>query len=426
MPWQRQVADVGGEIDPETGRPCYRSVILTVPRQQGKTLLILAWSCQRAIGWGSPQRLVYSAQTGSDARKKLVEDQMPLLRPVKKDLGISRFYQGQGAESILWANGSRLVLLASNEDSGHGKTVDFAVKDELFADIDFRRDQALEPSMMTRSFGQVLTASTAGTDASVALNREVAAGRLAVESGKRSGTAYFEWSADPDCDPDDPAVWWGCMPALGYTVEQEVIQHARDRETDGDFRRAFLNIPTISDERVIPAGLWDSINAPDHKASGRPVFAVDVGPERDTASIALTDGDVLEVGEQRPGVDWVVGRCRELAEKHNRPQFAVDGTRSAPVSALIPELRRGVGEKNLVEITDLSAACGSFYDRVADHKIKVRRHAGLDSAVAGAQRRFVGDGWVWARRGTVDITPLVASTFAMWVATSVKKRPVFW
>ncbi len=37
MPWQEQVALVGGELDPETGLPAYRNVAITVPRQSGKT-----------------------------------------------------------------------------------------------------------------------------------------------------------------------------------------------------------------------------------------------------------------------------------------------------------------------------------------------------------------------------------------------------
>jgi hypothetical protein len=36
MPWQRYVADVALEIDPETGLLAYRGVDVTVPRQSGR------------------------------------------------------------------------------------------------------------------------------------------------------------------------------------------------------------------------------------------------------------------------------------------------------------------------------------------------------------------------------------------------------
>ena len=47
MPWQSLIADVGCEIDGDTGLPAYRRVIVTVPRQQGKTTLFLSWQINR-------------------------------------------------------------------------------------------------------------------------------------------------------------------------------------------------------------------------------------------------------------------------------------------------------------------------------------------------------------------------------------------
>jgi len=229
MPWQQQVADVGLELLPD-GRPAYREVAVTVPRQSGKTTLVLSVEVHRAMAWaellGAPQRIVYSAQTGKDAREKLLEDQVPLLEPHRKTLGISKIMRAFGSESVLWRNDSRLTLLASSEDSGHGKTVDLGVKDELFADRDMRRDQALNPAMATRSHAQLWTASTMGTVDSVALNMVVDQGHRAVETGQKTGLAYFEWSADPKDDPADPATWWKCMPALGRTIGLEVVEHA--------------------------------------------------------------------------------------------------------------------------------------------------------------------------------------------------------
>ena len=43
MPWQQLVADVGLELDPESGLPAYREIVVTVPRQSGKTTLVLGW-----------------------------------------------------------------------------------------------------------------------------------------------------------------------------------------------------------------------------------------------------------------------------------------------------------------------------------------------------------------------------------------------
>ena len=76
LPWQRQVADVALEmVEDESGllRPAFREVIFTVPRQSGKTTLLLALELQRALRFATPQRIAYTAQTGWDARRKLID-----------------------------------------------------------------------------------------------------------------------------------------------------------------------------------------------------------------------------------------------------------------------------------------------------------------------------------------------------------------
>lgn len=417
LPWQEQVALVGGELVEGPGGlliPAYREVVFSVPRQNGKTVLVLGWELQRALGWGGPQKIAYSAQTGNDARKKLLEDQAPILEPRRKLLDIRRIWRAAGNEAIEFRNGSRIGLLASTEDSGHGKTLDLAVKDELFADADDRRDQTLVPAMATRLAAQVVTCSTMGTDESVAWNATVERGRAAVESGARTGTCYFEWSAEPDSDADDPATWWSCMPALGFTIDEQVVGHARATLKDGEFRRAFMNIPTRSDIRVIPATAWLAVCSNDVQPNGRLVFGVDVNPERSAGSIAVSStGDlpVIELVEHRSTIGWMTDRIIELDRRHGPADWLIDS--SGPAGSLIADLERsgvrvrGCGPKDVV-----TAAAG-FFDAVMQARVRVRTHSALDQAVAGATRRPVGDAWAWARRtAQVDVSPLLAATLA--------------
>lgn len=413
MPWQQLVADVGGEIDPETGLPAYREVIVTVPRQSGKTTLVLGWELQRALGWQSPQRIVYSAQSGNDARKKLIEDQVPILEPRRKKLGIRRILRGMGNEAIEFVNGSRIVLLASTSDSGHGKTVDLGVRDEFFADVDDRRDQALVPAMATKAAAQVLTTSTMGTDESLPLNRAVARGRQAVLDDVRGGIAYFEWSAGVDEDPDDPATWWSCMPALGHTITERVVEHARQTLTDGEFRRAFCNQLTKADERVLPVVAWDAVCDPHVGPQGGLVFALDVNPERSAASIATAGaGPVGELVDYRPATGWVVARAKELDGRHGPTRWMVDV--KGPAGSLISDLETAGLDVVPVNAQVMVEACGQFYDAVIGGTVRIRQHIKLDEAAAGAAKRRVGDAWAWARKSAdADISPLVALTLAV-------------
>jgi len=420
MPWQRMVADVGGELDSDTGLPAYREVIFTVPRQSGKTTVILGFELQRALGWGSPQRIIYSAQSGNDARKKLVEDQFPLLEPRKKRFMIRQLLRGMGAEGIVFTNGSRLGLLASTADSGHGKTVDLAVKDELFADYDDRRDQALVPAMLTKPAAQVITASTMGTDDSIPLNRAVDRGRLAVETGTRSGIAYFEWSSADGEDPDDPATWWGCMPALGYTVTEAVVAHSRSNMTDGEFCRAMLNRRTKADDRVIPAAAWEAICSDTARPADPLVFALDVNPDRSAGAIVAASGGDLPVAEllrYDTGTSWMVDAAVQLDRLWHSPVWAIDAT--GPAGALVGDLERAGIKVHPVTAREMIDACGQFYDAVMNHRLRIRRHARLDEAAAGAAKRSVGDAWAWTRKNAAaDVCPLMAATLALWAAAN--------
>ncbi len=421
MPWQRLVAEVGGEVL-DDGRPAYREVVFTVPRQSGKTSLALPWEAQRAIGWEhlGPQVISYSAQDGTSARKKLLQDQLPLLERHKTALGIKRIYTGTGPfEGVVWDNGSRLSLLASTEDAGHGQTIDLAVKDELFADHDDRRDQALIPAMATRRFGQVLACSTMGTDDSVPWNRLVERGRSACEAGKTSGIAYFEWSAPPDSDIADPASWRQFMPALGFTIDEDTVAHALEQMPENEFRRAWGNQQTKADDRVIPATLWNAVCDPNVVAQGRVVFAIDATPERTSGSLvacSLGELPVVEVVEHRRGNPaWLVDRAAELSERNGGALVAVE--LRGPAGSLVAGLeKRGVPVLT-ASSSELVMASGQFYDAIVESTMRVRREPVLDAAVSAAVRRAVGDSWAWGRRSAQeDVTPLIAASLALWAA----------
>ena len=146
MPWQRLVADVSGEVD-ERGRPYYREVRVTVPRQSGKTTALAAVMGQRSLGWGEPQRIAYTAQDRNNAREKWEEHVTLLDRSPLR--GLYQVRRANGQERISWANGSHWGITAAGETSGHGMTLDVGVVDEAFAQRDERLSQAFRPAMMT-------------------------------------------------------------------------------------------------------------------------------------------------------------------------------------------------------------------------------------------------------------------------------------
>lgn len=430
MPWQHAWALVAAEMiqDDETGFwvPAYPEAMATVMRQNGKTGWMLATFMDRAVLWeaydGKPQAISYSGQTGSLARQKFTKEHWPMIKksPMKAAVNRPRFAaENAGLDFI---NGSHMTIWASSADSGHSLTIDMACMDEIWADKDERREQAANPAMLTRTDRQKLLASTAGTDASTLFLRKQAIGRAAVDAGSTTDMAYLEYSADPkarDYDPEDPKLWWGIMPALGYTLTERGVR-AMMKELTGDagdlteFERAGLNVTTRTNkkaESVVSDVLWGAVQ--DRKLEAPPlgsvIFGVDAKPDLSASAIVAVDNGLrCEVLEHRRGVAWLLDRLDALAATSGgRVVVDVGG----PVGFLADRLD-GVDVMRF-QTQDIKHAAASFMERLSDAGFRVRPNSTLDAAVRGAQKRKIGDGWSWDRYADVDVSPLSALTIGI-------------
>lgn len=474
MPWQRLVADVGGEILPGSGLPAYREVRVTIPRQSGKTTLFLAWQINRCVSrrWRHPQRSAFTAQTGKDARDKWIDELFPLIRNSRiRELVAAKglrleINEGMGNEAIRFRTGSLIRLLSTSTSSGHSKTLHQAVMDEVWHDTDDRREQGLRPAMITIADAQLLVCSTAGTDTSVVLNRKVESGRAAVAADAGYGVAYFEWSAPDGWDPEDEASYLGFMPALcpdppcrcappgeswRHTITLEALRAEREELPPDEFKRAYGNLKAGRKEakwQVIAQADWEALLDESSRAVDPLVFAIDMTPERTWTSVsavgaredAKLHGEVVAHAE---GTSWALGRAVELNTRWHPAGWVVDpggaggylvpSLRSAGLNVL-PMTSRNVGQAYALFRSATSSAergetppAGEALTGTPSEDepvlppgttIKVRpgRYgAALTAAAEGATTRRVGDGTTWDRKSTATvISPLVSLTNALW------------
>jgi phage terminase large subunit-like protein len=259
LPWQQQVVDVALEHD-DDGRLIFREVNVSVPRQVGKTTLVLCLIVWRLLA--ARQQLVYGAQSRLAARQKLLEDWAPVL--ARSRLG-PRFTmsRGTGMECLRASNGSTCRLISTDEASAHGSTLDGAVLDECWSYSDASAEAAARPAMVTRPQAQLWCLSTAGTTRSVYWHQKVDRGRGLVEADETNGVAYFEWGADPAADIRDPATWRASHPALGLTIDESTIAADIRGMTTAEAARAYGNVrPGEADDlgwKVFSRDEWDEL-----------------------------------------------------------------------------------------------------------------------------------------------------------------------
>lgn len=418
MPWQQHVADVAFEVDPDTGMLVYREVRLTVPRQSGKTALLLAVAVHRCLAMEQAQNVIYTAQNGVSARDKFIDDYLPVLQR-SPFAGLFKPRLTSGHEAIRWTNGSRFGITSSTEKAGHGQVLDVGIMDEAFAHVDSRLEQAFRPAMNTREQPQLWIVSTAGTpESSVYLLEKVADGRERATRGETSGVAYFEWAAEDGTSWLDEDVWRSCMPALGHTTPLDAIRAAADSMTEPEFRRAFLNqwVTKASDDLALPLDRWTAGAEPGSQIIGSPSFAIAVSLDRSCASIGAfgvneEENGHVELVQNGNGTGWIVARMASLANKWGVYEVALDG--AGPAASLIPELEEEGLTVRVLGTADVTAACASMYDALVADDIKHLDDPRLNAAVAGAKRRAIGDRWGYGRKASsADITPIEAVTFA--------------
>jgi phage terminase large subunit-like protein len=457
MPWQRHVVDIALEYDPDTGELWYEEVVITVPRQSGKTTLLLAlmvWRCTTmSRRLGLPQIVTYLAQSGKMARRKLEREFFPKLRkadgfaevphsrarPVKvTDWKPS---MNNGSEHILFGTGSYLQIEAPTATGSHGEVLDMPVIDEAFARSDDVVEQAVDAATVTRRSPQTFVISTAGNESSFFLWRKVLAGRAAICGGGRS--AYFEWSLPDDVDYSNPEIWAEYLPALGHTITearlrtrlQKALANPEEIDADGfepglpGFLRGYMNrwiaTPTLAGQARPPevtSEAWAGCVDTSSQIVGQCVIGVGV-------SANGVSGAMVVVGRRADGVAHVETlvvdgelwrfetRLREFVQKWK--PAAVAWHNSGPTRAFAPEISRAAAlhqgcEANPINTAEWKAACASFARAVNDKTVKHLGDVWLQAALIGGFRRNVGDGWEWdVNAATVDISPLLAATAAL-------------
>lgn len=403
-------------------------VVLSIPRQVGKTFLIGAIVV--ALCTLFPGMTVLWTAHRTRTATKTFQSLQGLVRRKKVWPFVADIRTANGEQEIRFKNSS--VIMFGAREQGFGRGFD-EVDIEVFDEGQILTAKALEdmiPAANQSRFEAGALVFVIGTPPRpVDPGEEFTNRRAKALSGKAKNMVYVEFSADADADPDDREQWALANPSFPDRTPVESMERMRENLTDDDsFKREALGIWDPSDNsHVIDPEQWRRVSDEMSLAVADLSLAIDVAPDRSTTSIGMAgrraDGKWhVELVEERRGTAWVAAYVRERCERNDIRAVVVDSI--GPASSLIDELEREKVRVTVMKTADVGHACGQFFDAVYAEQVHHIDQPQLSASLGSASKRNIQDaGWAWNRKGSnSDITPIVAVTYALWGAQTSKQK----
>lgn len=412
LPWQDFVTRVATEKLPD-GSYRYQVVLITVPRQSGKTTILVGILTSRGIMFPG-RRAFTTAQTGKDARERLFDLADALTAsPLKNRVQVHR---AAGSPRITLPTGSRISSFSPSPESLHGYTPDDVLLDEIFAFDDAEGSLlmgAITPAQQTVRDRQLLMCSTAGTADSTFLAAWIEKGRAATKDPD-SRIAYFEWSLDDGLDPFDPANWDWHPGLAGGLITKADIAAAAETMTRSEFIRAFMNRPTLTkQDEVFNLKAWDAGKATlSDPVRSKVAVAWEVAYDRSRAAVvaAWRDGRDVHVKVLRngSGTHWLPSALEEIYAAN---PLVVGADKYAQNNVILGELEVSIPDIDIKMLTPqgIQTGCAGFKARVEDKTIKHTGDTALQTAVAEAVSRPMGEGWALSHKSPPEVVAAVVA-----------------
>ena len=383
----------------------WRTVVVSTPRQMGKSWLIRAAAMVRAAHpiffGGEPQTVVHVANRHLAARRI-----HSMSWGWAEGAGLE-VRTAQGQERIVWPDGSCWdALTLSNV---YGSSANLVLLDEVW-DVraeDYR--EALRPTQRARRAPQLWALSTAHRRAGPLMSELMADGR-----DGRGRTLLLDWGARVDDDVLEPRVWAAASP---WWDEQQAEELAAEAGSQG-FAEQSLNVwPEVGE-----ALRWLPRSATDRAGMG---LVRRVPPDDAVCGVECSlDGQrwaVAAAWSDRRGVKVRVWRCEDLAAC-----LRVAGERRVKAHQAVLELapRKDRWRVDAVSIAQHRAATSALRDVVRSGVVAV---AGIGDEDWVRVRTTPADGGeiIDGRRSLGDVHAVKAAAWAVWAVVSEQEQSGF-
>lgn len=439
--WQRLVLSRWLAED-ESGRFVNQTCGLSVPRQNGKTEIIVGRIIYGIIFRKATGLFTAQTVSTSDIVRQRVQDFF-YENPYEEifNLLTPRFrLKPRNLDFIEFVNGAKYRFTTRTRMGGLGSTNDEVINDEA-ADMYDSHEESLRPTVSAAKTGnpQFIYAGTPPMVESV--GEVFARTRKKILGGEKG--CWTEWSVDMLTDPSDKQAWYKTNPSLGKCLLERAIEGEMTSLSIDGFNRMRLGWwAGVEDKRAIAQKLWDKCytEKPTFDDSFAPVYAIKFSPDRTTFSIAvaqpLFDGKIhVEIVMHRPmsdGFQKIVRWFTDSTHGETVPRWKkcaciiVDGSTGQDI--LIEDLMSsGVPLKKIIRpnVREVVAAHEFMFNGIKEAKFSHYQQPALDQAVRIAKTRPIGrnGGFGWdSMNREMTTCALDAATFAFWGAKTQSKK----
>lgn len=407
-------------------------VVLSIPRQVGKTYLIAALVF--AICTLFPDITVIWTAHRTRTHNETFKKMQSMARRSKIAPYIANVRAANGEQEITFINGSRILFGARESGFGRGfDMVDILVLDEAqILSEDAMSDMV--PATNAAPNGLVFLM---GTPPRPKDPGEVFAGARERALDGDEDTVYVEFSADENANVNDRKQLAKANPSYPHRTSEGAIRRMQKLlGSEESFRREGYGIwdSTASGQKAVKATRWDALVDEEPDLTGRVAygvrFAVDGSGVALSAAYRPDDDGAIYIQPIRQanlgeGIEWLADFLEE-----NGPmaaQIVIDG--KSGVGSLVAELReRGIRNKRLIIVPTLDqvlSAHSVFEQAVIRGTLS---HGGIepfDKQVKAALKRQIGKagGFGWDAPDGGTVVTLDSATLAHWGVKTTKRRP---
>jgi hypothetical protein len=406
-------------------------VVLSIPRQVGKTFLvgsIIVAMCLLFPGL----TVLWTAH-----RTRTATETFGKMKGLTSRAKIKPFMltprSANGEQEIRFRNGSRILFGAREQGFGRGfDEVDVEVFDEAQILTEKALDDMVPATNQSRHPAGALLFYM-GTPPKPEDPGDTFRGkRERALKGKGVDTVYVEMSADKGADPDDLKQLAKANPSFPDRTPLESILRMRENlgSDESYLREAFGIWDDDGRPWIIREQVWKRREDPDGVIVGTPALAIEMSEDASRVSIGLAgrraDGRYqVELIEYLNGTPGAAARINELQEAHDC-DVVLDP--KSPAKALLSDLEDEGVRVDLLKLDDVVAACGQFHKDTKDDVDRVR-HLGdpiVAKSLSVTRWRNVGGARAVDRvRSEGDTGPILALMLAYWRAADERSFEIY-